>query len=91
MLQHYIQAVIRSIEKLGWTQYTFQDGKGRACLIGHIRKAVDRTEIRTEIYKAINSKLLKPSSPYHTTNMIGWNDTPGRTQKEVIDMLKSLM
>jgi hypothetical protein len=72
------------IEANGWCQYKLKDEEGKVCLIGSLL-AVDPSDascIRT--LRALKQTL----SGGYQDSMANWNDTPGRTEEEVIAFLR---
>ena len=80
---------VEILETSGWTQDSYQNDKGQFCLMGAISQAVILTK-KDGQFSLLGqiSKKINPFSPFVATSIIGWNDTPGRTKEEVIDMLK---
>ena len=67
------------IERVGWTQGTERDGKGRVCLTGALRYCDPQPGdwlLAREVFRA----------KYQAE---GWNDADGRTCDEVIELLRS--
>ena len=73
------------LEERGWCQDEFQNKQGQMCMLGAMRVA-------------LWDKVIYPAHPAYglacdATGMNGmkiaeWNDTPGRTQQEVISKLR---
>jgi hypothetical protein len=67
------------IERVGWTQGTERDGKGRVCLTGALRYCDPQPGdwlLAREVFRAKHQAE-------------GWNDADGRTCDEVIELLRS--
>lgn len=82
------------IEDKGWCQHKLQDPQGRVCAYGAVAKALDLPIER-------NVKLPSVSAEYylvadyieeyvrvHLGKPLGrWNDAPGRTKEDVVELL----
>ena len=66
----------------GWCQGYYNDDQGRHCLVGALYQAVDQNyEIVIEAKERVRC--------YLGLNPFSWNDAKGRTQKQVVDVLRS--
>lgn len=71
------------IRRRGWTQLQYADSEGHVCLAGalltvcedHVGKYLDLREV---IYEELQMTPVR------------WNDSPGRTSSEVLDLLESM-
>jgi len=73
------------LEQDGWCQGVLIDHYGRRCLLGAIEAArlEDTSDaLFSPICNAIQAEL-------GGANPISWNDTPGRTQEEVVTLLRN--
>jgi hypothetical protein len=66
------------IEEHGWCQRAMEDASGRVCLI----EAITSTGGYLDGVGAAIERLIGP-------DFISWNDAPGRTQTEVVKMLRA--
>jgi len=66
----------------GTPTYLSNDAPAKWCLMGAIQQAYDRDVVHNPVYEKLVS-LLSEGVP-------NWNDAPGRTQQEVIDLLESI-
>lgn len=78
------------LEAFGWVQETLIDKQGRACLIGSIEKVagiLDKDYNRTDAGELVKAYqyLYDQLGHYYPAD---WNDEPGRTAGEVIDLLR---
>lgn len=87
-----IADAILIIQANGWCQYDFENHNGAHCLVGAINHSIfndsngegvcearDRIDLKFEVNDRIFTRV--GCSP------ISWNDTPGRTEKDVVDLL----
>ena len=77
--QHVLLDAASYIEQHGWVQFAYRDGE-KACAFAAIAlsAATERDSYDAE------SKMKR----YLNDNVQAWNDTKGRTQREVIDALR---
>ncbi len=88
------------LEADGWGQHAFQKPDGSMCSVGAIRKAVSgnseiifyrissEDQICTELEKHLDrSPTRREVAP--TDAVMRWNDHPGRTMFEVIDLFRA--
>ena len=75
------------INERGWCQHTSRDEQGRICLMGAYHGTCDTSRFFTANFKDSTYYRL-----YQATDRspISWNDTPGRTQAEVLALLERL-
>lgn len=64
------------IRQHGWCQHDYMASDGRVCLYGALRDLPENSPALAEIMRAVDRK---PE---------WWNDAPGRTEQEVIDLLE---
>lgn len=70
------------IERDGWCQGSYTTGK-LSCIVGAIVKVEpDNTALRQLTYSILNANI--------GGCVIRWNDTPGRTQAEVVAKLRAV-
>ena len=79
----------------GWTQgaYEFtENSKTYYCLVGAIGRAQEIFSVpgRQEAYKAIGDRLRKDHGLPKLDPISRWNDAPGRTQAEVVALLREV-
>lgn len=81
LLDHAIERLRR-----GWLQNAFRDDEGSFCLTGAMHADGN---VPIEIYAIIARKLGVRSDSVNEMYQAFtfWNDTPGRTKEEVIDLL----
>jgi hypothetical protein len=83
----------RRLIDAGWIQRNWEDEHGN-CLIGAMKRAcnvVDR--LSTEdymVYRAVHDRLMAqlPAVDNRRFPLVRWNDEPGRTKAEVLDLLR---
>jgi hypothetical protein len=76
----------------GWCQHSFQDTEGRLCAFGALRAATstvpesfeDSLDLPTQRACLYLEKSIGPDK--HWFPIVGWNDEPGRTFSEVVDL-----
>lgn len=68
------------IEEHAWCQGTIEDSAGRVCLVGALTKVGG-----WESYATVTDDL---SHVLGNTNIVRWNNTPGRTKAEVVAALR---
>ncbi len=90
----YLEAA-NLLEKKGWCQRMATLG-GKVCMGEALYKATFSTELsssehhltadppKREKWKSVNNALSK----FIGRDVVGWNDTPGRTKAEVIEKLR---
>lgn len=82
------EVIDKSIDYLrehGWTQNTVQDLAGRVCMMSAVYAVFEHNDLPHSGYQAVSNELRK----YIGGSPIGYNDTPGRTKKEVIETMKA--
>ena len=80
------------IEQHGWCQGELEDDYGRVCIEGSIVRVCDGIEDtakKDEAIGAIERKILA-AIPESVCVLWKWNDEPGRTQAEVLKLLRSV-
>jgi hypothetical protein len=90
------------IEQRGWTTHTTYDGKGRVCAWGAMLVAagwdprvmsLSRERMDSLDAAARIARSARRFVDNHMLSLFGsvtsWNDMPGRTKQEVLDMLRS--
>ncbi len=79
------------IEEHGWCQHTNQNNWGEYCLIGAClstkKEWEDFLNPPNEIMEELRQRIKK-SNIGIDTNPIAWNDEEGRTEEEVINLLR---
>lgn len=70
------------IKRYGWTQHWAGNTKEGFCIMGAAMKAYRSAEDRCKLYDRIYKETGKHASI--------WNDSPVRTKKEVIELLKQV-
>ena len=80
------------LEEDGWCQHTEHDDSGAHCAYGAIDSALERYPevLSPSVAGWIRMKIASQAKRKLTSNMINWNDTPGREAHEVIDLFKGL-
>lgn len=87
MKHHLIyHRAIAEIEKCGWCQKQYNSPKGEICLMTALSRAFFFYPDRDANHALVLHRLLKKIR----TGIVSWNDTPGRTKEEVIDVLRQL-
>jgi hypothetical protein len=87
------------IEQRGWAQGRFEDADGRLCIHGAIHVAVsglavrndrDRDSLSTAAWHQFREYLLVEGVERELVRLgfMFWNDSPKRTQKEVVQALR---
>jgi len=66
----------------GWCQGYYNDDQGRHCLVGALYQAADQD---WETVKDAKERVRG----YVGRNPLSWNDAKGRTQRQVVDVLRS--
>ena len=64
----------------GWTQGTYENDQGEVCLVGGLQHLAVPYVQRRAAQDCIDTVL-------NTSDWVGWNDAPGRTQGEVLAMM----
>ncbi len=79
-----LNAAADLIEEYGWCQFNYFGANGGYCAHGAIIQSwpTDDNTIPSRIYEALLPLL--PS----TQSLASWNDRPGRTQAEVVGLLR---
>lgn len=72
------------LEGHGWCQGAAQDSKGRMCVLGAMSSVFVGPAY--ENYSEGVARVLKQTGAFE---IAGWNDAPGRTQDEVVSMLRA--
>lgn len=83
------------LEHNGWTQGNYENIDGALCSVGAIRKVVTQSAYNGSRASARSVMALEdhlnPGAPHLLwTQLIDWNDTPGRTMFEVIDLFRAV-
>lgn len=82
------------LEKKGWTQGNYEDGRGRHCLMGAINAVFStRYYMKTDTTWDRADQAIKMIADELGTGMGAltvWNDRPGRTADEVIGVLRKV-
>lgn len=78
----YILKAEELIERVGWVQGALRDSTGRVCLVGALYAACSFAA--NDPYRAAYNRLMKFSG---SGNLAAWNDAPGRTKAEVLELL----
>jgi hypothetical protein len=97
----FVEDAIDWIREHGWCQWSSLDRQGRVCAVGALARFQssgrasdyghydyghydrDRYLVWTGHRAELSSLMGIPLTP----GLLGWNDTPGRTEEEVIDAL----
>ena len=80
----------RIIEEFGWCQGTWTDGAGHLCLEGAVRVALGDRPNSTKFTDAFTFvRVLGRVERVVGTRPARWNDTPGRTQAQVVAALRA--
>lgn len=82
LTQSDVQRVIDRIKKHGWTQYDFGRSEGPACLMGHISHALRNPVSKRSLVLGLGETV--------GSSVIHWNDTPGRTKQDILDILEKM-
>lgn len=69
------------IERLGWCQESFGDSSSPVCLFKALTIAIASDYVFADAYSTIRA-----ATGYES--IIAYNDEPGRTKEQVIDMLR---
>lgn len=72
--------VIKRLKTTGWCQNILEDDEGRNCIMG----AVNREARNAPEYEKFVLRLFELTGSPPTV----WNDTPGRTFEEVLELLE---
>ena len=80
-LQTDLRAAADHLEIYGWQQRKIGRTLGPKCVSGAILAVTGSTERWHRAVARLEKRL-------GVTNMAGWNDTPGRQAREVIDALR---
>lgn len=82
------------IREHGWTQYQAHDGRGAVCLTGALLATIDsaatlgmRGSLFISASNAIQAEIVLRGGPDYS--LPRWNDQPGRTVEEVLDVLEA--
>lgn len=74
------------IQKNGHSIGNLKDDKGHMCLYGAINFIVNRDPYRCTTE---TSQMLEPLRPFTKgENPVSWNNAPGRTKRQVVNMLR---
>lgn len=86
------------IERCGWTQREYVRVDGTRCLVGALQQVVNALGTSSVIYLVAVSLLAQRigDSGWAVVNdaidlesiVTTWNDAPGRTQQQVLDLLR---
>lgn len=81
-----LEAAAEVIEVKGWCQKESVDGEGRVCVLGAVQSAdlLNRHPLTVRAMRALRNRL----GLVQNYDVIAWNDRPGRTEGEVLDLLK---
>jgi len=71
------------IQRRGWCQRQFRDLDGKQCMYAAIDSVSEGRRATPKMYEALSAV-----SEY--VSILGYNDTPGRTQAEVEEMLERM-
>lgn len=79
------------IERDGWCQYFYQDPNGCRCLAGAIDDAagLDVSHASRKDEESVTYQARCVVADVVGNNWTSWNDTPGRTQAEVVAALRA--
>ena len=81
------------IEAGGWCQAAFRD-EGRFCALGAIINVAVAMRLGsgalTDIEALVDPALAALAAAVGEDGVMGWNDRPGRTQEEVVAMLRAV-
>lgn len=73
------------LEKYGWIQKTFGNRDYGFCLAGAITEAYPKDK---DSNKAFNKLVKLHPRRFADGVVVTWNDNPGRTKKQVVELLK---
>lgn len=72
------------IRKHGWVRHRFLDYRGRVCMVGAVRSVCSGSPgVSTANSDRMENALRRIIKEQ---NLIDWNDTPGRTKDEVLEV-----
>lgn len=94
------------IEQDGWVQGQSRDQFGAYCLLGAVTRAVAEARSNRSIARPLFPPILaairagirerydlppRPATRWESTGLVArWNDMPGRTEREVVGLLREL-
>ena len=88
----YLRAAREKIVQHGWTQGTIQDKRGFCALGACAKVCEDRARLEmsdARMYHTAQRALAdKCKEIYGRVNVVTVNDTPGRTQQEMLDLFE---
>ncbi len=75
------------LERVGWCQHAMMNHLGNRCVVGAVAsvRARQRSTLPLDASQQAENALYAIVGP-----IVGWNDTDGRTQDEVLDVLRSV-
>lgn len=75
------------IQKRGWVQGEYKSRAGAYCLVGALETVCGRFTLDFEhkTFTTASTRLLEVVGDF---DLVGWNDAPGRTKKQVLKALK---
>jgi hypothetical protein len=74
---------LQYLDQHGWCQFSFEDGQGRVCAMGAIRKVMHRAEWEAA------AKRLADHLRINSLSIADWNNTKGRTKEQVQAALRA--
>lgn len=72
----------RIIESNGWFQGGYHGPGGNVCALAALYEACDRLDVEDQV------ELIKSWKPWTGFNIVAFNDAPGRTKAEVLQLLR---
>jgi hypothetical protein len=80
-----LERAARIIERRGWCQNRFVDGRGAVCL--DFALLLSDLEVNEAVRRVVESELRRRGGP---KSVVRWNDHPGRSQVEVVGLLRAV-
>lgn len=78
------------LETEGWCQMTLRNPEGARCAVGALHKISGNTRLKraAQEWLAMRLNIFALANMYVGAQLVLWNDSPGRTIDEVIDLFK---
>lgn len=84
-LEPYRQGLLDAADYIrghGWCQGRLENTRGMVCIVGALNKVIDSVDARNRAGIALTKAL--------SYDPVKFNDTPGRTQEEVIALMEAV-
>lgn len=94
-----ITGAVETLTERGWCQKLIQDNEGRCCILGAMdvvyhQGASYKSGTWEEAKQLISEAIASNGYPYYlftSDTIIKFNDAPGRTKEEVLELLSGIV